>query len=182
MPNMTQELERIAHAIAASRRQRAAAGRERRAAADDRHRQVGAQLRRLHQARGAMARALRKELAAGPPARRKELKQLMQGLHRDRESWRQQHDAMRAAERAGLAAFVAQLSADVAAMRDGFSSEQAERAEARRDFVGEQRAMLKGYAQDRAGAGGAWRGAAARPTTARPHHGRRAASGAEGAP
>lgn len=182
MPNMTEDLGRIAQGIAASRRQRAAAGRERRADVHDRHQEVAAQLRRLRQARGAMARALRRELMAGPQARRKELQQLMHGFRRDRESWRQQHDAIMAAERSGLAAFVAGLSDDVAAMRDGFSSQQAERAEARRDSVAEQRAMLKSYALDRAGAGAAWRGASARPTAARPHHGRRGTSGAEGAP
>ena len=163
MPSMTDELGRLASAIATSRRQRAEARSVRGQVVVARGREVEASLEAMAKARNLVAREQQKDAAAARRHRHREVATLFRQFGRVRAvRWRQSVEAA-AAEQAQAAAFMRDLTARVAALRDGFAMSQEARSAARRARAHEVTEQLAGYARDRHGADLAWRGMAAHP-------------------
>jgi hypothetical protein len=155
MPSMTEDLGRIAGGIAASRRNRMEANVERQREVGRRHRAVDKQLHEIKTTRQTMSRKDRKDAAAGRHKRMIEVAALLRQFHRNREEI-----AMGA--RAQAAAFMRDLTGQVATLRDAFGASQQARAKSRRDLAKALHERLAGYRQDRHDSGAAWHGTPAR--------------------
>ncbi len=162
MPSMTDDLGRMAHGIAASRRERMQAGAERQREAGSRHRAVGGRLHGIKTSREKMGREQRKDAAAGRRRRATESEVLLRQFHRSREAQHRHQLELAAAERVGAAAFMRDLTGRVAALRDNFGAGQRARAKSRHDSAQALHERLALYRQDRHDAGAAWRGMPAR--------------------
>jgi hypothetical protein len=166
MPSMTEELSRIAHGIAASRRQRAQIAGARPRIVRERRREVATLLHGMTAARQRMGREQRRQAAAERRLRRDEAKTLLSHFNRALVTQHRRRLGMAAEQRVRAAAFMRELTGSVAAMRDVFSAGQAARARACRELGHHVRQQLAGYTRDRWQAMIAWTGtSAARPSS-----------------
>lgn len=176
MPSMTQELSRIAHGIAASRRQRAQDARARLGVVRERKKEVVALLHGMKVARECMGRERRRQAATEHRRRRDEVKTLMVQFERALASQHRARLEGAAEQRAEAAAFMHKLNSSVAAMRDAFSADQGARARACRELGRDVRQQLAAYGRDRRHAMAGWSGnsanraVSANPPAAVPAH------------
>ncbi len=157
MPSMTEDMGRLANAIAASRRQRAEARIVRGQAVVARGRDVEAMLEAMTKARAMMARDYHKEMAAIRRHRHREVATLFRQFAHDHDMRRRHRAEAAAAEGAELAAFMRDLTARVAAMRDGFAKSQKARTAACQHFRHTVERQLAAFTRDRHGAAVTWR-------------------------
>jgi len=155
MPSMNEDLGRIAGGIALSRRERMEANVERQREADSRHRAVADRLHEIKTTRETMGREQRKDAAAGRRSRMTDVEVLLRRLHRNR-------DESAAAERVRAAAFMRDLTGQVASLRDASRASQEARAKSHHDLAKELHERLAGYRQDRHKASAAWHATLAR--------------------
>jgi outer membrane murein-binding lipoprotein Lpp len=183
MPSMTEELGRLASAIAAGSRERAEAASARRRAAGERHEHSHQFMRSLKSERLAMGRAQDREMIAARRRREASVAELMRACRQAQAHRHHQHLAMSAAERARIAAFMGELSARVASLRQELGASREARAAARSTAFQALREELDYYRRDREGAYAAWCGHGAKPAASRsaPAEARRQKTGADAA-
>ena len=158
MPSTTEELGRLAGAIATLRKERAEAASARQRAARERHEHGNQILKSLTLQRLAMGRAQHREMMAARREREAMVAELMRACRRARALRHRERLQMSAAERARIAAFMGELTARVATLRQELAASREARAAAHRSASQALREELAEYRRDREGAHAAWCG------------------------
>lgn len=150
MPSMTDAMSGLAHAIAQHRQDRAEAATLRRKAANARSIAVTSQLHDARRSRGAAAREYRAAASTANAQRSKEVATDLANHLRRRQARHRRRLGLAAAQRRQLVTFMAGLTADVTALRDGFRADRENQRSA-------QHHQLSAFMSDLATGVAAWR-------------------------